>query len=257
MERLQMSVFGDRYSRSYDAIYASKDYKGEVDRIVSLALANGLQAGARVLDFGCGTGRHGIEMAKLGFQMTLTDRSDHMLEIARERCDPGIEIESLHSMSSRHGDFDLVYSIFDVLSYQTKPQEAQDFVRELASLCKAGGLVIFDAWHLPGLHMDKPADRRGSFTDRLSGQEWERSSQITVDWLNGVTTIDYSLTTSLGGQHFLETETHIMRAFTLLELELLTQSAGMVVLEFLTAPDFSRPITDVDWHVGALCRKEA
>ena len=250
-----MSIFGDRYSRSYDAIYESKNYESEVNRIVALAQANGLQAGARVLDFGCGTGRHGVEMAKLGFQMTLTDRSDHMLEIARQRCDPGIEIASLHSMSNRHGEFDLVYSIFDVLSYQTKPQEAVYFVRELASLCKVGGLVVFDAWHLPGLHVDKPADRRGTFTDPHSGQQWERFSQVSVDWLHGVTTINYSLTTGARGHEVVETEKHVMRAFTVLELELLAGLAGLNVLALLCAPDLTRHIEEGDWHVAALCRR--
>ena len=252
-----MSIFGDRYSRSYDAIYNSKDYEGEAYRIVSLAQANGLEAGARVLDFGCGTGRHGVEMAKLGFRMTLTDRSDHMLEIARERCDPRIEIETLQSMSNHHGEFDFVYSIFDVLSYQTKPQEAVDFVRGLASFCKVGGLVLFDCWHLPGLHLDKPVDRHATFFDPLSGQEWERFSKVSVDWLHGVTTVDYSLTTKSSDQHVLETETHVMRAFTSLELELLAELAGLVVLDLLEAPDFSRPAADRDWHVSAVCRREA
>ena len=46
-----------------------------------------LEPGARILDMGCGTGRHVIPLAKLGFMVTGVDLSKGMLEIARKAAD--------------------------------------------------------------------------------------------------------------------------------------------------------------------------
>ncbi len=43
-----------------------------------------LPSGARVLDLGCGTGRHSVGLAAAGLQVTGVDFSEHMLEMARQ-----------------------------------------------------------------------------------------------------------------------------------------------------------------------------
>ena len=46
--------------------------RGEVDFI---ARELGLPAGARILDVGCGTGRHAVELARRGYRVTGVDLS--------------------------------------------------------------------------------------------------------------------------------------------------------------------------------------
>ena len=45
----------------------------------------GLAPGARLLDAGCGAGRHAMEFARRGYKTTGVDLSEEMLELARER----------------------------------------------------------------------------------------------------------------------------------------------------------------------------
>ncbi len=74
--------FFDAHAGHYDQNPFTQHTVAEVDFFLSLFA---LPAGSRVLDMGCGTGRHSIELAKRGFQMTGVDISKGMLDIAREK----------------------------------------------------------------------------------------------------------------------------------------------------------------------------
>lgn len=53
-----------------------------------------LQPGSTILDLGCGTGRHSIELAKRGYRPTGVDISSGMLQIARTNAaSSGVDIE--------------------------------------------------------------------------------------------------------------------------------------------------------------------
>lgn len=78
-----MTPFG-AYSRYYDLLYATKDYAKEAAYISGIVKRHG--PGARtLLDLGCGTGVHSCAFARAGYQVVGVDRSETMLERARER----------------------------------------------------------------------------------------------------------------------------------------------------------------------------
>jgi 2-polyprenyl-3-methyl-5-hydroxy-6-metoxy-1,4-benzoquinol methylase len=54
----------------------------EVDAIASLL---DLKPRVKLLDLGCGPGRHSLEFARRGFTVTGVDRTDDYLEVARQR----------------------------------------------------------------------------------------------------------------------------------------------------------------------------
>lgn len=61
-----------------------------------------LQPGAAVLDVGCGTGRHTIELARRGFAVTGVDLSEGMLAEARRTAgQAGLEVTLVHANAAR------------------------------------------------------------------------------------------------------------------------------------------------------------
>ena len=78
-------VFNEAYASAYDVMYAGKDNTAECDAVVGLFQKFGDGKISRILDLGCGTGRHAVEFAKRGFDVTGVDFSEAMLSRARER----------------------------------------------------------------------------------------------------------------------------------------------------------------------------
>src|SRR5579862_945401 len=65
----------------------------QVDQILALS---GCGRG-KVLDLCCGPGRHAVEFAKHGFDVTGVDGSEFLLDRARERArDAGVSVQWLH-----------------------------------------------------------------------------------------------------------------------------------------------------------------
>lgn len=73
--------FFDAEAATYEENPFTKNTVAEVDFLLSLYP---LKPGAAILDIGCGTGRHSIELAKRGYKMTGLDLSEKMLEVAKK-----------------------------------------------------------------------------------------------------------------------------------------------------------------------------
>jgi SAM-dependent methyltransferase len=114
----------------------------QVEQILSLT---GLDGG-RVLDLCCGPGRHAIEFARRGFDVTGVDRSQFLLDRAGERAiEAGVSIDWVVSDMRRYRSpaaFDLACNLFTSFGYF--PHEA-DNSRVLRNTCKnlAPGGIFF------------------------------------------------------------------------------------------------------------------
>ncbi|NLF38122.1 methyltransferase domain-containing protein [bacterium] len=91
----------------YDQECFTKNTEAE---IAFLKTELGVPAGARILDMGCGTGRHSVPLAQHGFAVTGVDLSRDMLDVAARRAKgAGVEIEFVQENAetfSRPGAFD-------------------------------------------------------------------------------------------------------------------------------------------------------
>jgi 2-polyprenyl-3-methyl-5-hydroxy-6-metoxy-1,4-benzoquinol methylase len=73
--------FFDAHAVNYEQNSFTKNTVAEVDFILSLYP---ILPGSTILDVGCGTGRHSIEFARRGYEVTGLDLSTGMLDVARE-----------------------------------------------------------------------------------------------------------------------------------------------------------------------------
>jgi SAM-dependent methyltransferase len=86
--------------------------KGTANEVAFLVEALGLQPGDRVLDVGCGPGRHARALAERGALVHGVDISHRFVELAREGAPPGATFERLDARAlAFEGEFDAVISL--------------------------------------------------------------------------------------------------------------------------------------------------
>jgi 2-polyprenyl-3-methyl-5-hydroxy-6-metoxy-1,4-benzoquinol methylase len=91
--------FFDQHAPHYMQNPFTGNTRFEVDFLLQLFE---LPAGSRILDMGCGTGRHAVELARRGMRVTGVDISAGMLAEARKEAQrAGVEVEWLQADATR------------------------------------------------------------------------------------------------------------------------------------------------------------
>lgn len=94
MTKNQWQQFFDGIAPDYDSEVFTRNTEAEVEFLCEELK---LSKNAKILDIGCGTGRHAVALAQKGFKVTGVDISQQMLNIAGERAKKaGVSIELVH-----------------------------------------------------------------------------------------------------------------------------------------------------------------
>ena len=105
-----------------------------------------LAPGARVLDIACGVGRHSIELARRGYQVTGLDLSPRLLQIAAQRAErAGVQINWVQADMRAipfTQEFDAAFNIFSSWGYLESEQEDEKVLAAVASALKPGGAFL-------------------------------------------------------------------------------------------------------------------
>lgn len=128
--------------------------------------AAGNVRGLKVLDLGCGTGRHAIRLAAAGARVTAVDFSDGMLAEARRKAQgAGVRfvVHDLHEpLPFAGGEFDVVVSGL-VLEHL---RDLDRFFGEAHRVLRPGGRAVVSAAH-PAMFL---RGSRARFTDPATGE---------------------------------------------------------------------------------------
>lgn len=248
-------VFNEAYASVYDAMYADKSDAAECDAVAALFGKYGDRQISRILDLGCGTGRHSIEMAARGFDVTGVDFSEAMLSRARERGPSGkgsldfVQGDARSYRSAR--PFDAVLMNFNVLGYMSSNSDFNAALATARANLRPGGLFVADFWYGPAVVIDPPGERLREIS--AGDASILRCSRGTHDPDHQCIRIAIRVIEMQQGRIRSDgEEVHTMRYFFPLELELALQSQGLRLAALTGYPDVEKPANANQW-LAALC----
>ena len=192
----------------------------EIDFILS-QLA--LPAGARILDVGCGFGRHSVELARRGFEVTGIDPSAAMIAAGRERArETAVSITFQQIPAEQYvaaQPFDAAICLFTTLGQITDKEDNRGLLTAVYEALNPGGsLVVEVPQRDTAVAQFKPSEKFGS---------GERYTAVTKQ---------YDPNTKIVSEEFLvvtpeQSRTYLLRyrLFSFSELSNLLADAGFAI----------------------------
>ena len=254
-----MTVFAQAYSSQYDHLYATKDYRSECDLVEAAVKRYATKPPRTLLDIGCGTGSHSIELAQRGYQVTGVDLSQSMLDEAARKSS-AIPIERWpvwQKGDARDFDtgrtFELGIMMFAVIGYLTTNDDVLKGLHNIRRQLEPGSLFVCDFWYGPTVLSVRPTDRV-RVIETATGRVI-RSASTTLDIVQHTAAVSFKLWTLQGDRLVGETnETHHLRYFFPQEFSLLLECAGFKLQAMSAFPSIDQPLGDGTWNALVVAR---
>ena len=220
----------------YNLFYDKKDYLKEAEYINKKLKENNV-SGNSLLELGCGTGKHALNLTKMGYKILGIDQSQEMIDAAQKnenfKCING-DIRNLNLNKK----FDSIISLFHVISYQITNKSLNAVFKTAYDHLNDHGLFLFDAWFAPAVINLKPdvrvktiSNKSNTITRIAEPEMILNNNQVNVKYTF------YDVNNSSGKLRVTE-EIHQMRFFSIPELEYIANQIGFQLLEveeFLTS----------------------
>jgi len=242
----------DNSGNYYDLIYSDKNTNSEVDYIEALLIENNLR-GKHILELGSGTGRHGVRLAKRGYEVIGVERSKTMVS----------KVESCIGFNSILGDitdinlfrkFDVVLALFHVASYQTSNQDFNRLFKTASLHLKKDGLFIFDFWYSAAVLHQQPEIRIQRFEN--DNHRIIRIAEPTHQVNENTVIVKYSFIVEDKFSHKLHEfeEVHPMRYFSIPEIRQYAENSGF---EFISIKDWltNKKVSEETWGPCVVLQK--
>ena len=140
------------YAKYYDKIYFDKDYKAETHYISKILKKKKLQ----ILEIGCGSGGHAIQLYKFGHKITGVDSSGKMIAIAKKKNKKIIFLKKDGRYFRSKKKFDSIILLFHVINFFKSKKDLKNFFINSFFNLKKNGILIFDFININALQKNPP-----------------------------------------------------------------------------------------------------
>ncbi len=139
-------VYDFAYQEEFGALYQ------DLTDTTLVSIQELVPAGARIVDFGAGTGRLSVPLANMGYAVTAVEPSSSMLDVLRSR-DTSNRVTCVQcDLQGFHADsgFDLALCVFTVVSHLLDSAALSQALRSASAALKPGGKLLID---IPSHHL--------------------------------------------------------------------------------------------------------
>src|SRR5579864_5603387 len=131
----------------YPYMFPAERFAAAAEQVNQVLALTGFAEG-KVLDLCCGPGRHAVEFARRGLEVTGVDASPFLLDRARERArEAGASVEWVKEDMRRFrrpASFDLACSLFTSFGYFTDENDDLRVLRNVQESLRKGGVFVVD-----------------------------------------------------------------------------------------------------------------
>jgi len=131
----------------YPYMFPAERFSAAPEQVAQVLALSGCEGG-KVLDLCCGPGRHAVEFAKRGLEVTGVDRSGFLLDRARERArDDGVSVEWVQEDMRRFRhptNFDLACSLFTSFGYFADETDDLRVLQNVSESLQDSGVFVID-----------------------------------------------------------------------------------------------------------------
>ena len=239
------------YSEFYDLLNRDKDYLKET-KYIDDCIQNHSPGSRKILEYGSGTGKHGILLKQMGYDILGLERSLEMVNLAKLNNYP-CKVASIEDYVIDQ-KFDVVIALFHVISYINDNKSIINVFNNANRDLKKGGLFIFDVWYSPAVFKLRPENR----IRRITSKDIEiiRVAEPEIFNEKNVVNVNYSILINDKNKNnsFMINETHPMRHFSFPEIELFSSICNF---EIIKAEEFGTKniISENTWGVTFVLKK--
>ncbi len=186
-----------------------------------------------VRDNTCGTGAQSIYLHKNGYQLTASDFSKEMVDIAQQKY-PEISFHQADMRTAKFGKSDAVISIFNAIWHLSKP-DFEEALQNISDNLEKQGLYVFDIFNMDFMKNNFVSHEFIDTCKEVDGTKYVRFNKNQLDTENSIMNINQKTYI----QEWMDEPEIVksswdMQIYSCDELETILEDNWFEVLEFLS-----------------------